>query len=410
MIGIRSITYQLPKEFGKEDIKRISDISRIWDSSYNLIRTQRVSLCQFSEAIDVRNLKPLSILCDETRIRWFNVPIDPYSSKSPSELFKFGYKVLNECSRAFVNIVGVKDNIINRDILNESSNLVRKVSQMSTSGKDNFRLGISINVNSDCPFFPFSYSSGVAGFSIALELTQDINILLDEYRNSNLSDMRNIIISTLEPQIQKINDIAESISKQSGLIFKGFDFSLAPIIDPNGSVITILNSLGVYNFGKTGGMFATSYLTNILKYFAANFKSVGFSGVMYSLLEDLELCSINNERGVSMEQLITLSTMCGCGVDMVPVYGKITNTEMMSIYLEVAAISCRLHKPLGVRILPINQCQRNERRFTAFQDDPDFIANTRCVAPDINILIPFGNEFQYLKTSGTDSVDFQLLR
>ena len=42
---------------------------------------------------------------------------------------------------------------------------------MSANGKDNFRLGISVNVQPDGPFFPFTYSSGEMGFSIALELT-----------------------------------------------------------------------------------------------------------------------------------------------------------------------------------------------------------------------------------------------
>ncbi len=397
MIGIRSITYQLPETFTENHLAKIGEVSRVWDSSYNFIRTQRVSLCPYKEAVDLKELIVLSRLCDETRIRWFNVPLDPFQSKNQGGLMKFGHSILSEYSRSFVNVLAVKNDTMHSAILGECANLIRKISNLSNDGKDNFRLGLSVNVKPDGPFFPFTYSSGVFGFSIALELTQEINGILDDVRNLDMSKQRETIINRITPQIEEINNIAEKISNETGLLFKGFDFSLAPIIDPNGSVISILNSFGVYNFGKTGSLFVTGFLTNILKHFAKKFKSVGFSGVMYSLLEDIELCSINNERGISLEQLIKLSTMCGCGVDMVPVYGKLTNDEFLSIFLEVAGISCKLKKPLGIRLLPIPRCKRNEKAFTLFQDDPDFITNTRVVPLDLNIISPIGEVFDFLQ-------------
>ena len=397
MIGIRSITYQLPQEYNHQQLDIIARVSRIWDSSYSLLRTQRVSPCPVSKAESVKKYRALSLLCDETSIRWFNIPIDPYLCDNIGELIQFGHNILSEYSRSFVNVIGVKNGEIDTDILYSCGNLIRRVSTLNHDGRDNFRLGVSVNISPDGPFFPFTYSSGTFGFSIALELTQEINILLDELSDKDLNEKRTSIIETLVPQIQIINDIAERIAQSNGLIFKGFDFSLAPIIDPNGSIISILNALGIYNFGKTGSMFATAFLTNILKHIATCFKSVGFSGVMYSLLEDLELCSINNQRGVTLEQMITLSTMCGCGVDMVPVYGKMTNSEFMSIFMDVAGISCRLKKPLGIRLLPIQSCQRNERTYTIFQDDPDFISNTRVVAPDLNVQGDIGKTFKYLE-------------
>lgn len=396
MIGIRSITYQLPNTFSSDHLDKIGEVSRIWDSSYSFIRTQRVSLCPYSDVVNLKDFSALSRLCDETRIRWFNIPLDPFRSNNPAALIRFGLPLLTEYSRSFVNILAVKDNALQNIIIDECANLNKKVSQLSNDGKDNFRLGLSVNIKPDGPFFPFTYSSGVFGFSIALELTQEINKILDEFRNTDMSNQRDEIINRLCPQIDEINSVALKISQQTGLVFKGFDFSLAPIIDPNGSVISILNSFGIYNFGKTGSLFVTGFLTNILKYFAKKYKSVGFSGVMYSLLEDIELCSINNERGISLEQLIKLSTMCGCGVDMVPVYGKITNVEFLSIFLEVAGISCRLNKPLGIRLLPIQRCKRNEKLFTLFQDDPDFITNTRVVPCDLNIISPIGNSLDFL--------------
>ncbi|MCI9474800.1 MAG: DUF711 family protein [Flavonifractor sp.] len=399
MIGIRSITYHMPKQITMEQLEQSARLSRMWDRSFPLIRTQRLCLCPVSEPADMDGLKPLSLLCDMSSIRWFNVPIAPQNSKNPSELFGFAHNVLADYGRAFVNVLGVVAGEIRPGIFDRCAELIRKTSALSANGQDNFRLGISVNVKPNGPFFPFTYSSGEMGFSIALELTQEINEICAKTQGDDLGALRSAIIAQLIPQIEAINMQAVELSVREGLTFHGFDFSLAPIIDENGSIITILNRLGVYNFGHTGTMFATSFLTNILKHLACRFKSVGFSGVMYSLLEDLELCSINNQRGVTLEQMISLSTMCGCGVDMVPVYGKIKQEELRSILLDVAGISCRLHKPLGVRILPIPQYGRSKAGFTTFHNDSDFISNTRVVGLNLNLISELGESFTYLNTS-----------
>ncbi len=86
---------------------------------------------------------------------------------------------------AFVNIIAVKDNEIDYDILNRSAKLIKNVSTLSNSGYDNFRLGISNNIQPNCPFFPFTYSSGDYSFSIALELTQEINDILNANKARN---------------------------------------------------------------------------------------------------------------------------------------------------------------------------------------------------------------------------------
>ena len=398
MVGIRSVTYQMPKQYTQRQLEQIANLSRVWDNSFPFIRTQRVSLCPLSDKINLSEFRELSRLCDMSSIRWFNVPLHPYHSRQLTELFGFAHALLAEYGRAFVNILGVAGEEIRPELLSRCTELVRKTSLLSANGKDNFRLGISVNVQPDGPFFPFTYSSGEMGFSIALELTQEINEVCAQSQSADLTALREEILARLIPQIESIHVLAARLADKTGLVFHGFDFSLAPVIDENGSIITVLNHLGIFDFGRTGTLFATGYLTNILKHLASRFPSVGFSGVMYSLLEDLELCAINNQRGVTLEQLISLSTMCGCGVDMVPVYGQVKNEELLSVFLDVAGISCRLHKPLGVRILPIPKCRRGRAGFTSFHNDSDFIANTKIVDLHLNLVADPGASLQYLDT------------
>ncbi len=399
MIGIRSITYQLPERFDKKELHVILNLSREWAKKYPIIRTQRISLVPVHEPCEYRTFSELSKICDVSDIRWFNLPIDPWKTSGKQErdaLFKFAGSLLEEYGRLFVNLLTFEDCRADQDIMERSALLIKKISQLSKNSKDNFRLGVSANVPADGPFFPFTKSSGEFGFSIALEITQEINRICDYNLRDSLTELRKKIRIRLGEQIFNINNIAIDLEKKYGLVFHGFDFSIAPIIAENGSVVPILQRLGVYNFGKTGTMFATGFLTDMIKSFQKEFKSVGFSGVMYSVLEDLDLCMINNQRGISLEELIQVSTMCGCGIDMIPVSGDINIKELITIFAEVYMVSSRLNKPLGIRLLPINCCRRNQISYTNLYDDADFIANTKVISVDLNIIENMGDQFHLL--------------
>lgn len=396
MVAIRSVTYNLPANYTEDDLKQVEKCSRIWDGAYPELHTQRINLTPLVSPFRVGDFNSLIEICERSNIRWFNVPVDLYEAEHPEKLLSSLRNLIAESGHVFGNIIGVKNNQIRSDFIEYYANFIDEISKLDVSGKDNFRVGFSINVGYNTPFFPFTQSSGEGTFSIALEIAKDMN---DECKNgkyNSLSELRQLIIDRIRPQVEEIAAIAERVSQKSGIPFSGFDFSLAPSIDPAGSVITILNSIGVYNFGKSGTMFATSFITDILKFFAKEFKSVGFSGVMYSLLEDLELCRINNQRGISIEQLTMVSTMCGCGLDMVPVCGDISHNEVQTLCYEIAAISCKLHKPLGIRLLPIQRCKRGITGYTAIKSDADFIANTKVLQLDTNILVLDSKPFDYL--------------
>ena len=396
MIGIRSITYHLPAEKQDNCIQKIARLSWDWEKDQFGIRTQRICFMPLSAPEKQDIFRAASELCSISSVRWFGVPLNPFDCQCSSEMFSFASDLLAEYSQVFINVLGVVKREIRPEILHRCAELIRRTSTLDVNGKDNFRLGISMNVKPDGPFFPFTYSSGNFGFSIALELTQEINRICNHFKSCDLKKLRSEILKAIIPQVSDIQYIADDIARRHGCSFLGFDFSLAPIIGTDGSVMTILNHLGIYDFGHTGTLFATGYLTNLLKHMASLFPSVGFSGVMYSLLEDQELCSIHNQRGITLEQLISLSTMCGCGVDMVPVYGGITNDEMMSIFLDVAGISNRLQKPLGVRLLPIPKCRRGAVQFTRFHSDADFLSNTKIVNLNSNLLTELGDSLDML--------------
>ena len=397
MIGIRSITYHFPQEVSEKDLSIVNEVSIRWEKLFSGIHTQRMCTCPLSEPTPETLMHNLSMLCDSSTIRWFNIPLDPWKTENINELFMFAQDVLNDYNRSFINVLTIKNGELNFEYIRESIKLIKKNSTISANGRDNFRLGCSINCCENGAFFPFTFSGGKLGFSIALEMTREINRICDENHNLSLMELQKRIIDELTGQIKDIYMIAKNLSDSYRLTFHGFDFSIAPEIDRRGGVIHLLNRIGVYNYGRTGTLFATAYYTNILKILGNTFPHCGFSGIMYSLLEDLELCMINNEKGITLEEIISLSTMCGCGVDMVPVPSDTSSDELISVFMDVYAISTRLNKPLGIRILPIPFAKKNIQKYTNFSEDADFIANTKVIQTNGN-LIDGSGLFNFLRT------------
>jgi hypothetical protein len=186
---------------------------------------------------------------------------------------------------------------------------------------------------------------------------------------------RNYFLENLTKNLIEINALGLGIEKNTGLKYLGLDASLAPYPNGESSVALLVEMLGNEDFGSNGSLFFTAYLTDIVKesVLQSGARSVGFNGVMYSVLEDDYLALRNKQKNLTLDGLLMYSAVCGCGIDMVPVAGDILEEEIASIILDVAGLSVALKKPLGVRLLPINGGLNNE--VTKFNHD--FLVDTR---------------------------------
>jgi hypothetical protein len=82
-------------------------------------------------------------------------------------------------------------------------------------------------------------------------------------------------------------------------------------------------------------------------------KVIGFSGFMPSVLEDYTIANSLSENKFNLDTLLLYSTICGTGLDCVPLPGDITERELFYILLDLCTISLRLNKPLTARLMPI---------------------------------------------------------
>lgn len=346
------------------------------------VRTHRLGLSPFAighkeEVPDVLStVESISSLCRRIGIRWFVVPLDGLGPCS-EETRIVALQVTNDHKNAFVNYLATAEGQIGRQAVGQAAQYVRDASLLSPNGIDNFRCGVSFNTRPNGAFFPFMFHEGEQGFSVALELTGLCVAAIEQCPSRDLENVRSYMLAALVPAVEMADLACRDIERLTGRRYFGIDASLAPHPERNDlSVGYLFSLLGVKTFGDNGTTFIAAFVTDILKSVVkrSGVRATGFCGVMYSVLEDRGLAEANLQpNGLPMSQLLALSAVCGCGLDMIPVPGDVTWQELAGVMLDVGALATWLDKPLGVRLLPIPRKAVGE--LTRF--DHDFLVNTR---------------------------------
>ena len=348
------------------------------------VRTSRITLpplCDTQE--DEAHLLPaqlasVSRIAEKADVRWFCLPVDLVHGQNIDQRLNILLGSLTKTNRMFINLMIADENNISIKGAKEAADFVLSVSKKSNNGFDNFRVGASCCCPANAPFFPFSRHEGEDfRFSLALEVA-DIALSLSEQVKSHqidLAQFQNDLIDYLQQRLTQIDEFAQILSQRSKVKYAGLDASLAPFPDGETSIGRLLENLGASPVGGPGTIFITSLLTDAIKTAIkrSGVLATGFNGVMYSVLEDDYLAKANSRHQLDINALNAFSTVCGCGLDMIPIPGTTFVEDIMAIMLDTAALAVRLKKPLGIRLLPIPNKLVNER--TEF--NLDFLCDSR---------------------------------
>src|SRR3989442_937077 len=106
-------------------------------------------------------------------------------------------------------------------------------------------------------------------------------------------------------------------------------------------------------------------ITDVLK--SLRVKTCGYSGLMLPVLEDPVLARRASEGRYSVRDLLLYSTVCGTGLDVVPLPGDTAADRLAALIADVAALSTKLPKPLSARLFPVPGKSAGQR---AHFDDP----------------------------------------
>jgi hypothetical protein len=87
---------------------------------------------------------------------------------------------------------------------------------------------------------------------------------------------------------------------------------------------------------------------------------------MLPVLEDPRLAQRASEGRFSVRDLLLYSSVCGTGLDVVPVPGDTPVATLAKVVLDVAALAAKWQKPLSARLFPVPGKRAGDH--TAFND------------------------------------------
>jgi uncharacterized protein (UPF0210 family) len=177
--------------------------------------------------------------------------------------------------------------------------------------------------------------------------------------------------SIIEDELSRVQNIAQQVSIEYQVRFRGIDASINPSIEESESIAFAYEKLLPGKFGHPGTLAISAMITRILKNLTV--KTCGYSGLMLPVCEDFGLAKRASERTYNLTNLLLYSAVCGCGLDVVPLPGDISVEKLADILLDVATLAITLDKPLSARLLPVPGKKAGE--MTAF--DSPYLVNCK---------------------------------
>jgi uncharacterized protein len=202
------------------------------------------------------------------------------------------------------------------------------------------------------------------------------------------SDFQEILFSTVLTSLYP--DVAADLAKNDACLpkhadgsnpcqfqFVGIDTSINPSLEEDaGSVAGAMECLAeVQRFGGPGTMGAAAAITRVIQSLEG-IQRTGYCGLMLPVCEDRRLAELASTSSppLSIVQLLNVSSVCGVGVDTVPIPGhtidghKAALSNLQSLILDVVGLAERWNKPLTCRVFPVPGKRQGE--MVDFSDSP----------------------------------------
>jgi uncharacterized protein (UPF0210 family) len=228
--------------------------------------------------------------------------------------------------------------------------VIHQISTITSDGFTNLRFAALANVASGSPFFPASYHrGGPSALAIATEAA-DLAVTALQDGSSPRSASR-LLVEAIEGHAAALSRLTQPIAAQNNIRFWGIDFSFAPFPEELRSLGAALQAFGVPMVGRSGSAAAASFLVTCLD--QAQFQRTGFCGLFFPVLEDSVLAESAAEGSLTVVDLLLYATICGTGLDTVPLPGDTSPEALYALLLDLGALALRHDKPLTARLMPI---------------------------------------------------------
>jgi uncharacterized protein len=231
----------------------------------------------------------------------------------------------------------------------------------SPGAQANFNFAATAMLPPYGPFFPGAYFTAEDHqFAIGLE---SANVVQDAFAaGQDLPSARRSLVQKLTAAVTPIEKVAMTLASATGWTYAGMDVSPAPLGEI--SIGAAIEKLTGAPFGSSGTLTAAALITSVLRQLPV--KRAGYSGLMMPILEDSTLARRWAEGRISLDGLLAYSSVCGTGLDTIPLPGSISTLQVERMLSDTASLAYKWNKPLSVRLLPVPGKQAGEK--TSFND------------------------------------------
>ena len=248
-----------------------------------------------------------------------------------------------------------------------AARLVKYVEEHSPRSQGNFNFAATAMLAPYAPFYPGSYHTGAGHcFSVGLESANTVEAVFAA-TGHDLKAAAEQLAKALSEHTRAAEALARQVEKQTGWTYMGLDPTPAPLGDV--SIDAAIEKFTGARFGSSGTLTAAAVITQAVR--SLPVKQIGYSGLMLPVLEDNQLARRWSEGAYSIDALLAYSSVCGTGLDTVPLPGDVSEEQIARIIGDMAELAVKWHKPLTARLQPIYGKKPGDR--TEF-DDP-FLAN-----------------------------------
>jgi uncharacterized protein (UPF0210 family) len=228
-----------------------------------------------------------------------------------------------------------------------AADVIAALATATPGGTANFRLAAAACVPPGTPFFPVGYHDGPPSLAIGLETA---NLVADAFVGvQSFGEGTERLRAALNAELRPVEQLGRAIAADGHRRYLGIDSSPAPGTDS--SIGRALEILSGQKFGAASTLQACAAVTAAIR--SLDVETCGYCGLMLPILEDPVLAQRAAEARVTLAQLLLYSSVCGTGLDVVPLPGAATPAALARVVGDVATLAARLKKPLSARLFPV---------------------------------------------------------
>lgn len=369
---IRTITTGIPLPFAPYQLQRAARFNTAcqayFEASGYEVQTTRVSSQIWDEVRDVETLLALESEARALGVEFLSLgTILPEKRHTETHLSCVADVIVqSETLFATVTLTTPSGDVVS-DIAENAATIIQQIAHRTDAGYGNLRFAALMNCPPNTPFFPAAFWHDTrTNFGIGW---QAADLVQHAFADApNLETALQNLKTVMEVEGQKIVALAETLAQEWGIKFVGIDVSPAPMGDE--SIAYAMEEQLPGYFGERGTLRVAVGLTQTLK--SLDLPLCGYSGLMLPVLEDVGLGARSEAGYFNLDSLLLYSTVCGTGLDTIPIPGNASISQITSILTDVATLSIRLSKPLSVRLFPVPGC--NADCLTEF--DSPYLTNT----------------------------------